>query len=136
MRKPKRKAADRKYIDARLETLFYDSSSSARLNDSAGALGVRYSFLFMRAQGQQLSEITSLIESVVIRRVLDKVFPFETTSDALAYVETGRAKARSSSQSEISTFKACRLLRTGQCAHRRDCGRMVGHSESGISDPR
>ncbi|WP_441279402.1 NADP-dependent oxidoreductase [Tardiphaga sp. 172_B4_N1_3] len=57
-------------------------------------LGVRYSFLFMRAQGQQLSEITSLIEAGVIRPVVDKVFPFENTGDALAYVETGRAKGK------------------------------------------
>ena len=48
----------------------------------------------MRAQGQQLSEITSLIESGVIRPVVDKVFPFEKTGDALAYVETGRAKGK------------------------------------------
>ena len=60
----------------------------------AQSLGVRYSFLFMRAHGQQLSEITSLIESGVIRPVVDKVFPFEKAGDALAYVETGRAKGK------------------------------------------
>lgn len=60
----------------------------------AKSLGVRFSFLFMRAQGQQLSEITSLIESGVIRPVVDKVFPFEKTADALAYVETGRARGK------------------------------------------
>jgi NADPH:quinone reductase-like Zn-dependent oxidoreductase len=60
----------------------------------AKGLGLRYAFLFMRAQGRQLSEITSLIESGVIRPVVDKVFPFEKTGDALAYVETGRAKGK------------------------------------------
>ena len=60
----------------------------------AKSLGVRYSFLFMRAQGQQLGEITSLIESGVIRPVVDKVFPFEKTGEALAYAETGRAKGK------------------------------------------
>jgi len=60
----------------------------------AKCLGVRYSFLFMRAEGQQLGEITSLIEAGVIRPVVDKVFPFERTGDALAYVETGRAKGK------------------------------------------
>jgi NADPH:quinone reductase-like Zn-dependent oxidoreductase len=60
----------------------------------AKTLGVHYSFLFMHAQGQQLSEITSLIESGVIRPVVDKVFPFEETGDALAYVETGRVKGK------------------------------------------
>src|SRR5438034_10007020 len=38
---------------------------------------VSYSFLFMRANGEQLSKITSLIESGVLRPVLDRVFPFE-----------------------------------------------------------
>ena len=55
---------------------------------------VSYSFLFMRASGQQLSEITSLIDSGVIRPVADRVFPFESTKEALAYVETGRAKGK------------------------------------------
>lgn len=67
---------------------------SRGVRKKAKSLGVRYSFLFMRAQGQQLSEITSLIEARVIRPVVDNVFPFEKTGDALAYVETGRAKGK------------------------------------------
>lgn len=67
---------------------------SRGVRKKAKGLGIRYSFLFMRAQGQQLSEITSLIESGVIRPVVDKVFPFEKTGDALVYVETGRAKGK------------------------------------------
>ncbi len=67
---------------------------SRGVRKKAKGLGIRYSFLFMRAQGQQLSEITSLIESGVIRPVVDKVFPFERAGDALAYVETGRAKGK------------------------------------------
>jgi NADPH:quinone reductase-like Zn-dependent oxidoreductase len=66
----------------------------SRARKKAKSLGVRFSFLFMRAQGQQLHEIASLIESGVIRPVVDKVFPFEKTGDALAYVETGRAKGK------------------------------------------
>ncbi|MER8472156.1 NADP-dependent oxidoreductase [Mesorhizobium sp. M1405] len=56
--------------------------------------GVQFSFLFMWAQGDQLSKITALIEAGAIRPVLDRVFPFEATNDALAYVETGRAKGK------------------------------------------
>jgi NADPH:quinone reductase-like Zn-dependent oxidoreductase len=67
---------------------------SRGVRKKAERLGLRYSFLFMRAQGQQLSEITSLIGAGVIRPVVDKVFPFENTGDALAYVETGRAKGK------------------------------------------
>lgn len=55
---------------------------------------VSYSFLFMRASGDQLREITSLIDAGIISPVVDRVFPFESTKEALAYVETGRAKGK------------------------------------------
>lgn len=60
----------------------------------AKSRGVDYSFLFMRAEGQQLGEIAKLIDAGVIRPVVDRVFPFAQTTDALAYVETGRAKGK------------------------------------------
>lgn len=60
----------------------------------AQRLQVRFSFLFMKASGSQLRQITSLIEAGAIRPVVDKVFPFEATNDALAYVESGRAKGK------------------------------------------
>lgn len=60
----------------------------------AKSRGIDYSFLFMRAEGQQLGEIAKLIDAGVIRPVVDKVFPFAQTADALAYVETGRAKGK------------------------------------------
>jgi NADPH:quinone reductase-like Zn-dependent oxidoreductase len=56
--------------------------------------GITYSFLFMRASGDQLSKITSLIEAGVIRTVVDRVFPFQETNEALAYSETGRSKGK------------------------------------------
>ena len=55
---------------------------------------VSYSFLFMKANGEQLSKIASLIESGILRPVMDRVFPFEATNDALAYIETGRSKGK------------------------------------------
>ena len=67
---------------------------SYRIRRKAKRRKVRYSFLFMRASGDQLREITPLIESGVIRPVVDRVFPFESTKEAMAYVETGRAKGK------------------------------------------
>ena len=55
---------------------------------------ISYSFLFMRANGEQLSQITSLIEAGLIRPVMDRVLPFEATNEALAYIETGRSKGK------------------------------------------
>ena len=48
----------------------------------------------MRASGEQLGRITALIEAGDIRPVIDRVFPFEQTNEALAYSETGRAKGK------------------------------------------
>ena len=67
---------------------------SAGIRRKAGRRGVRYAFLFMRANGRQLGEITDLVEAGVIRPVVDRIFPFEAAGDALAYVETGRAKGK------------------------------------------
>ena len=67
---------------------------SSGAKKKAKRLGVDYSFLFMRADGNQLTEIASLINAGIIKPVMDKVFPFEQTNDALAYVETGRSKGK------------------------------------------
>jgi NADPH:quinone reductase-like Zn-dependent oxidoreductase len=48
----------------------------------------------MLANGKQLREITSLIDAGVIRPIIDKVYPFDATNEALAYVESGRAKGK------------------------------------------
>jgi alcohol dehydrogenase len=67
---------------------------SRRVKKKAKRLGVNYSFHFMRAQGEQLRQITKIIDSGVIKPVMDKVFPFEQTNDAMSYIETGRAKGK------------------------------------------
>ncbi|RWO29495.1 MAG: NADP-dependent oxidoreductase [Mesorhizobium sp.] len=67
---------------------------SAGIRRRAKRADVRYSFLFMAANGEQLTKITSLIETGVIRPVIDRVFPLEQTNEALAYIEQGRAKGK------------------------------------------
>jgi len=64
------------------------------VRNQARRLRVSYSFLFMRASGDQLRKITALIEAGIIRSVMDRTFPFEATNEALAYVETGRSKGK------------------------------------------
>jgi alcohol dehydrogenase len=56
--------------------------------------GVNYSFLWMTANGDQLAEIAKLVDSGSIRPVIDRIFPFASTKDALAYVDQGRAKGK------------------------------------------
>ncbi|MCF6580810.1 zinc-binding dehydrogenase, partial [Escherichia coli] len=58
---------------------------SRRIRQKADKRGVRYNFVFMRADGDQLRDITALIESGVIKPVIDRAFPLEATAEALAY---------------------------------------------------
>lgn len=67
---------------------------SRRVRRQAKRLGVRYSFLFMRAGGTQLEELTALIDAGHLRPIVDRVFPFDATLDAVADVDRGRAKGK------------------------------------------
>ncbi len=70
------------------------SALSFGIRRKAARKQVNYSFLFMQASGTQLGELTSLIDSGAIRPVVDRVFAFDATNDAMAYVEGGRAKGK------------------------------------------
>ena len=67
---------------------------SRKVKSQAQKIGVDYSFLFMQANGKQLSEISSLIDAGVILPIIDKAFPFEQTNEAMSYVASGRAKGK------------------------------------------
>jgi NADPH:quinone reductase-like Zn-dependent oxidoreductase len=67
---------------------------SAGVRKKAARRDLKYAFLFMRASGHQLREITRLIEAGAIRPVIDCVFPFESTNEALTYFEAGHAKGK------------------------------------------
>jgi NADPH:quinone reductase-like Zn-dependent oxidoreductase len=47
----------------------------------------------MKASGDQLRELTALIDAGIIRPVVDSVFDFDQTREALAHLEQGRNKA-------------------------------------------
>ena len=67
---------------------------SLGIRRKAAARGVHYSFLFMSANGKQRGQITALIDKGIIRPVVERIFPFDDTNEALALVETGRAKGK------------------------------------------
>jgi len=67
---------------------------SRKIRRQARKLGVRYSFFFMRASGAQLTTLGALYDAGALRPVLDRVFPFADTLDAMAYVEQGKANGK------------------------------------------
>lgn len=67
---------------------------SFKIHRLAKQRGVEYSFLLMNPDGSQLAKIGELIQARTIRPVVDRVFPFDQAKEALAYLETGRAKGK------------------------------------------
>lgn len=67
---------------------------SSRIRRVAQRQSINYSFLFMRPSGDQLREITALIDAGAIRPVVDRVYPFEATNEAMAHVDSGRARGK------------------------------------------
>jgi NADPH:quinone reductase-like Zn-dependent oxidoreductase len=66
---------------------------SYRIRRRARRRQVNYSYLFVKASGDQLRELTALIDAGIIRPVVDSVFDFDQTREALAHLEQGRTKA-------------------------------------------
>ncbi|GFM73809.1 NADPH:quinone oxidoreductase [Pseudomonas cichorii] len=64
------------------------------IRKKARQFDVSYAFVFMQANGVQLREISTLIESGAIKPVIDRSFPFESAAEALSYVEQGRSKGK------------------------------------------
>lgn len=73
---------------------FAFSIISSKVRRKAKRHNAAYSFLFMKADGAQLQEITRLIEGGIIKPIVDKVYPFEQAQQALEYVESGRAAGK------------------------------------------
>jgi len=67
---------------------------SHKIIRQARQLSTKYSFLFVHRDGDQLAEIGKIVEAGHIVPVIDKVFFFDQTKEALAYLEQGRSKGK------------------------------------------
>lgn len=67
---------------------------SAGIRRKAKRHQINYSFLFMKPSGRQLGELARLIDLGVIRAVVDKIFPFESTNEAMSFLDSGRVKGK------------------------------------------
>ncbi|EHN13065.1 Bifunctional protein: zinc-containing alcohol dehydrogenase quinone oxidoreductase (NADPH:quinone reductase) [Patulibacter medicamentivorans] len=61
---------------------------------AARRLGVRYRFLFMRADGAQLQQIAQLIDDGTLRPVVERSYPFAEVPQALSHVASGHSKGK------------------------------------------
>jgi NADPH:quinone reductase-like Zn-dependent oxidoreductase len=67
---------------------------SSKVRRQARKLGVSYEFLFMRASGEQLRQISALVDDGVLRPVVGKVFDFEDTPQALESLAKGGIRGK------------------------------------------
>ncbi|MEU4393930.1 NADP-dependent oxidoreductase [Kribbella sp. NPDC023855] len=67
---------------------------SGRIRRQARRLGVKYEFLFMRASGDQLRQITALVDSGVLRPVVGRVFDFDQTTQAVQSLSQGGLRGK------------------------------------------
>src|ERR1700693_745318 len=75
-----------------LSTMFWIISYGIR--SRARRAGISYRFLFMHPSGSELAQLAELIEQGKLKVIVDKSYPFANIADALAYLESGRAKGK------------------------------------------
>jgi alcohol dehydrogenase len=75
-----------------LAALFWVASLTTRVR--AARHGCTYRFLFMHPSGADLAYLAALIDAKKLEVVIDRVFPFAEAKEAMAYLETGRAKGK------------------------------------------
>jgi alcohol dehydrogenase len=64
------------------------------IRSRARRAGIRYRYLFMHPSGADLAQLAALIEQGKLKVIVDRTYPLANISDALAYVESGRAKGK------------------------------------------
>jgi NADPH:quinone reductase-like Zn-dependent oxidoreductase len=64
------------------------------IRSRARRAGISYRYLFMHPSGSDLAQIAELIEQGKLKVIVDKAYPFAKSSEALAYLERGRAKGK------------------------------------------
>jgi NADPH:quinone reductase-like Zn-dependent oxidoreductase len=64
------------------------------IRSRARRAGIGYRYLFMHPSVSDLAQIAELIEQGKLKVIVDKTYPFAKIAEALAYVESGRAKGK------------------------------------------
>jgi NADPH:quinone reductase-like Zn-dependent oxidoreductase len=75
-----------------LAALFWIISLTTRWR--AARRGCTYRYLFMHPSGTDLAYLAALIDARKLEVVIDRVFSFAEAKEAMAYLETGRAKGK------------------------------------------
>lgn len=67
---------------------------SRSIKQAAKAANAEYRFMFMHPSGEQLAYLAELVDQDVVKPLVDRIYPLQEANEALAYVETGRARGK------------------------------------------
>ncbi|MCW0194814.1 MAG: NADP-dependent oxidoreductase [Rhodococcus sp.] len=67
---------------------------SRKIRKQAAKAGVSYEFLFMRASGDQLRRIATLVDDGAIRPIVGRIHPFDEAPEALAALAKGGIRGK------------------------------------------
>jgi NADPH:quinone reductase-like Zn-dependent oxidoreductase len=70
------------------------SFQARKVTKAAAKMNAMYRFLFMSPNGDQLEKLAKLYESGSIKPLIDKVYKFDESIQALEYLAKGRAKGK------------------------------------------
>lgn len=75
-----------------LQSIFW--LASIKLRKLAKQNNVEYRYLFMRPDGEGLLRLSQMIDQGKLKLIIDRTFEFADIADAIAYLESGRAKGK------------------------------------------
>ena len=64
------------------------------LRDLIKSKDATYKYIWMHPDGEELGQIKTLVEEGKIKPVIDKVYPFSQSAEALIHLGSGRAKGK------------------------------------------
>jgi NADPH:quinone reductase-like Zn-dependent oxidoreductase len=64
------------------------------IRSRARRAGISYRYLFMHPSGRDLALLAELVEQGKLKVIVDRTYPFAKITEALDYVESGRAKGK------------------------------------------
>lgn len=84
--------ARQRKVNPAMKALFW--LMSRKINVLARRRQVRYAFHFVNPDGARLAEIAALVDSGKLTPVIDRVFTFDETLNALTYLKAGHARGK------------------------------------------
>ena len=71
-----------------------DYKMPQELRDLIKSKDATYKYIWMHPDGEELGQVKTLVEEGKIKPVIDKIYPFSQTAEALIHLSSGRAKGK------------------------------------------